>query len=104
MTSGNQRTYDERVKVFVHESNEVLGTAHFSGQAMQNSDGLWSWEGRLTSLAFNVFRVWRIDELRLEFPDGTSGVALRTNIPVSDGHNPNSFIEVTGNGTPPRVE
>lgn len=104
MTSGGQRSYNERVEVFVHESNEKLGAAHFNGQAGQNPHGLWSWEGRLTDLAFNVYRVWGIDELRLEFSDGASGIVLHPNIPMSSGPNPNRFIVVTGNGTPPRVE
>ena len=97
----DSRIYDDPGDVFA-ESGELLGTARLKGRAfLSPRRGLWSWSGRLLNASFDAGVLLGAGELRLEFEDRAVGRAFCTRLDIGTR---SAQIELTGNGTPPRVE
>lgn len=94
----SRKTYNELAKIFVLESEELLGTALLVGGAQQRLfDDQWRWSGLLRAASFDLELLSGVRELRIEFADGAQGFCNQSSI---DHHR--GVVNLIGTGRPPR--
>ena len=91
--------YNEQVSVYT-TANHLLGKATFSGKALRTRKyGNWKWHGILIKTDFDASTVIG-KSLMLMFSDGIMG---KVNCMPSPTNKP-GIVDVTGVGTPPRID